>query len=138
MTAQIVNCCRNKSVMCRLRSIGGLVLIDNELCVQLLKDEIETKGKIRLTVHGDSMLPLLKDGHIITIEKCNQYNIGDIVAYCTIIENKLNIIVHRVIFARTTHILAKGDNNSFIDPLKIQLSNILGKFDVRGLNAEIK
>ena len=38
----------------------------------------------------------------------------------------MNIIVHRVIFVRQTYVLAKGDNNNFIDPLKIKYYNILG------------
>ena len=97
--------------------------MDYELCIRLLKEEIETKGQIQLVVHGDSMLPTIKSGDRITVVKTNNYKVNDIIVYYTIIQNKISIIAHRVIFVRQTYILAKGDNNSFIDPLKIPLNN---------------
>ena len=102
-------------------------MFDNDLCIDLLKEEIEKKGWIQLKIHGDSMLPTMKDGDMITVELCGQYKIGDIVAYYTVVDNKVKIIVHRVVFVRKTYVLAKGDNNNFIDPLKIYLNTVIGK-----------
>ena len=102
-------------------------MIDNDLCINLLKEELDKKGWIQLTVHGDSMLPTIKDSDMVTVERCEQYKIGDIVAYYTIIDNNIKIVVHRVVFARKTYVLAKGDNNDFIDPLKISLNTVIGK-----------
>ena len=101
--------------------------MDNELCIRLLNVEIEAKGQIQLVVHGDSMLPSLKDGDTIKVEKCNEYKISDVVAYFVVIEGKLKIIVHRVIFARKNYVLTKGDNNDFVDPIKVVYDMILGK-----------
>ncbi|MBE6694350.1 MAG: signal peptidase I [Ruminococcaceae bacterium] len=109
------------------------MLIDNEQCINLLKEELNKKGELQLTVHGDSMLPNLNNGDVVKVQSCNEYNIGDIIAYYTISENNVNIIVHRVIFVREKYVLAKGDNNSFIDPIKIDLNSILGKAEkIRG------
>ena len=103
------------------------MVIENELCIDLLKEELDKKGELQLIVHGDSMLPTLKDGNVIKIEKCNEYRIGDIVVFYTIVENQLKIIVHRVIFVRKTYVLTKGDNNDFVDPIKVMNTMILGK-----------
>lgn len=101
--------------------------MDNELCIRVLKEEIERKGQIQITVRGDSMLPIIKDGEVVTVVRSNQHNIGDVIAYYTIIEAKVNIIVHRVIFVRKKYVLAKGDNNDFIDPLRVSIKQIIGK-----------
>lgn len=101
--------------------------MNDELYFTLLKDEIAAKGHIRLTVTGDSMLPTIKGGTQITVVKTEKYNINDIIVYCSVFRNKTHLIAHRVIFIRQTYILAKGDNNNFVDPLKIPLDRIIGK-----------
>ena len=78
-------------------------------------------------MHGDSMLPTLKDAETVRVVNCDEYKIGDIVAFYTIIEKQLKIVVHRVILARKTYVLTKGDNNNFIDPIKVVYDMILGK-----------
>ena len=95
--------------------------------INLLKEEVENNGKLNLTIHGNSMLPLIKCGDILTVIKCHQYKIGDIVAYHSNEIKDYNIIVHRVIFVRKTYVLTKGDNNDFIDPIKVKIENIIGK-----------
>lgn len=98
---------------------------DSGLCVNCIREEIDKKGEIQLQVHGNSMLPTLCDEVYITIEKCNTYKIkiGDVVAYLLSF-NK--IIVHRVIQVRKNYVLTKGDNNKFIDPLKVTYDKIMG------------
>lgn len=103
------------------------MLIDNKQCINMLKDELNKKRELRLTVHGDSMLPTLKDGEMVKIEERDEYKIGDIIAFYTIIEKQLKIVVHRVILVRKTYVLTKGDNNNFIDPIKVVYDIILGK-----------
>ena len=102
------------------------MVIENENCVDMLKEELNNSRKLQLTVYGDSMQPTLQDGQRIMIEKCDRYKIGDVVAYYMIVDNKLKIVVHRVVFARKTYVLTKGDNNSFIDPIRIPIENIIG------------
>ena len=100
--------------------------MDNELCIRLLKEEIDTNGQIQLVVHGDSMLPTLKNKDKVVLEKKEQIDVGDIVGYYIETDDKIKIVVHRAIFVRKTYILTKGDNNDFIDPIRVVKPSILG------------
>lgn len=101
-------------------------MFDNELYIRLLNEEIEQKGVVQLTVHGNSMFPILKDGDLVTIEKGHQYNLGDVVAYFMVVDDKLKIIVHRIVLKRRDYLLTKGDNNNFIDNIKVKNTMVLG------------
>lgn len=48
-----------------------------------LKEEIETKGSGKMKGFGNSMLPILKSGSLLTFEKRETYTIGDIV-FCKV------------------------------------------------------
>lgn len=44
-----------------------------------LKKELEVQGTGKMKAFGNSMLPILKSGSLLTFEKKNEYEIGDIV-----------------------------------------------------------
>ena len=48
-----------------------------------LKGELETAGTGKLKAFGNSMLPLLKSGSLLTFEKAPDYETGDIV-FCKV------------------------------------------------------
>lgn len=48
-----------------------------------LKTELETVGNGKMKAFGDSMLPILKNGSLLTFEKSDDYQIGDIV-FCKV------------------------------------------------------
>lgn len=48
-----------------------------------LKAELERSGSGKMKAFGSSMLPLLKSGSLLTFEKADQYEVGDIV-YCKV------------------------------------------------------
>lgn len=48
-----------------------------------LKEELETIGTGSMKCFGNSMLPILKSGSVLTFEKQEQYKIGDIV-FCKV------------------------------------------------------
>ncbi|MFD1602506.1 S24 family peptidase [Flavobacterium artemisiae] len=48
-----------------------------------LKAELETVGNGKMKAFGDSMLPILKNGSLLTFEKSENYKIGDIV-FCKV------------------------------------------------------
>lgn len=102
------------------------MLIDNEQCINLLKEELNKKGELQLTVHGDSMLPNLKNGDVVKVQSCNEYKIGDVVAYFIKVDNKLKIVIHRIVLKRKEYLLTKGDNNNFIDNIKVKNDLVLG------------
>ena len=115
------------SLIYKLENIKGWILLfNNELYIKLLNEEIEQKGVVKLTVHGNSMFPILKNGDLVTIEKGNQYNLGDVVAYFMVVDDKLKIIVHRIVLKRRDYLLTKGDNNNFIDNIKVKNTMVLG------------
>lgn len=101
-------------------------MIEKEFCIDLLKKTLEMKGQITLMVHGNSMLPTLLDNQAVIIQKTSNIKIGDIIAYYFFDASEVKIIIHRVVFVRRTYVFTKGDNNNFIDPIKISFNNILG------------
>jgi len=48
-----------------------------------LKTELETVGNGKMKAFGDSMRPILKSGSLLTFQKCENYQIGDIV-FCKV------------------------------------------------------
>lgn len=93
----------------------------------VLTDALKSHEGIWITVHGSSMLPTIKDGQRVFLVPASQYSIGDIIAYKVETPNGVqHIFVHRVIFVRKTYVLTKGDNNSYIDPIKIMYDTIIG------------
>ena len=48
-----------------------------------LKDELEQVEQGRMKVFGNSMLPIIKSGALLTFQRANQYEIGDIV-FCKV------------------------------------------------------
>ncbi len=48
-----------------------------------LKSELEAQGTGKMKAFGNSMLPILKSGSLLTFEKRDEYEIGDIV-FCKI------------------------------------------------------
>ncbi|MDJ1468368.1 S24 family peptidase [Cytophagaceae bacterium DM2B3-1] len=48
-----------------------------------LKVELETNGEGKMKAFGDSMLPILKSGSLLTFKRQSDYQIGDIV-FCKV------------------------------------------------------
>ena len=58
-----------------------------------LKEQLESSGTGKMKCFGNSMLPILKSGSLLTFEKREKYNIGDIV-FCKV--NGRYIDAHKV------------------------------------------
>ena len=58
-----------------------------------LKEDLENNGTGKMKCFGNSMLPILKSGSLITFEKKENYKIGDIV-FCKV--NGRYIDAHKV------------------------------------------
>lgn len=48
-----------------------------------LKKALEKEGRGKMTCFGQSMTPIIKSGETLTFEKCDEYEIGDIV-FCKV------------------------------------------------------
>lgn len=82
-----------------------------------------------IVTFGDSMLPEIQSGDIVTIKVVNtheQLKVGDIIFYKNPILYTGNLfVVHRLVWIAGDEFIAKGDNCSITDP-KMRVSNILG------------
>lgn len=77
-----------------------------------------------LKVLSGSMEPDILVGDIIIIEKCQSYEVNDIVTFN--VENQY-LVTHRIIEIQENNYVTKGDNNNTIDSEKVTLENIDGK-----------
>lgn len=91
----------------------------NQNAIVLL--QIKTKKKIRLTIDGDCMRPVINNTDLVEISVFEEYHIGDIVL--VLIQNRLRI--HRIISKDSKGHITKGDHSNLPD--KRIDSKILGK-----------
>ena len=104
--------------------------LENHNVFRIILEELNNGKETYFSVHGNSMYPTIKDGENVKIIKYQNIKIGDIIAYYLENNSECKIIVHRVIFLRTKYVLTKGDNNKYIDPLRVPYENILGKVEL--------
>ena len=78
---------------------------------------------------SDSMNPSINTGSITIVQKMNQYdyNIGDIISYYRQVNNKEEIITHRIIRIGGNVYITKGDANLGIDAPIVVPRLIIGK-----------
>lgn len=80
-----------------------------------------------LTNTSNSMNPTINAGSITIIKKFPSYDIGDIITYYALIDNKEIIITHRIIDLGGNVYITKGDANQAIDENVILPRSIIGK-----------
>lgn len=92
-----------------------------DLSAKLLQTVISLKGYVEITISGISMNPTLFEGDIVKIQKCENYQIGDILVY-----NYKNdgILIHRLVEHRERY-FCKGDNTFRLED--ITYDQIIGK-----------
>lgn len=78
---------------------------------------------------SDSMLPTINRGSLSFVERqhSTSYDVGDIITYYTNIDNKEEIITHRIYKIGGNVYLTKGDNNEAIDPDVVRPRLIIGQ-----------
>lgn len=92
--------------------------------MKLLKFFRKNQITYSITVNGDCMTPLIKNGDVVRIFPCDDYNVGDIVLCVDI--NKVRY-VHRIHQIVGDRYITKADNNLCVDGCPISKANILGK-----------
>ena len=80
---------------------------------ELFLDVLKSSGKVRTIVGGNSMLPTLWVGDLLTVEagRADEMSLGDIVV-CL---QAGRLCTHRVLGRRGQHLLTRGDSNLRID-----------------------
>lgn len=74
-----------------------------------------------------SMEPLIKKGSVIIVQKYQEYNIGEIIGYWAKINNKEEIVVHRIVDIGGNVYITKGDANQYLDREIVVPRLVIGK-----------
>lgn len=105
-----------------LRRAGG-ALVALVVCLAALA--LATGSVVLVTTHGVSMEPLFHTGDLAVVIPSAGYHVGEIVAYHSPL---LHIVVlHRIIAQHSGLFTIKGDNNHFLDPVRVPASAIVGR-----------
>jgi signal peptidase I len=96
----------------------------------LLKYRLEHNlvKSINIVIASNSMSPFLRRGDTVFIVSCNNYEVGDVIAY---MHWEKSITVHRIIRITNNLIYTKGDNNLEEDNYYLTENNIIGKVKVK-------
>lgn len=92
--------------------------------MRLLDYYKKMKIKFDITVHGNCMEPVIKNGDIVTIVPSDNYKVGDIVL-C--VDSRRVIYIHRLYKIEDRGYITKADNNLCVDSEIIKKNNIYGK-----------
>jgi signal peptidase I len=77
------------------------------------------------TVTGSSMEPELHQGDLVMLRSASAYRVGDVVGYHDPNVNRL--VLHRIIAEDEAGFTLQGDNNDFLDPVRPQSTEIVGR-----------
>lgn len=82
-----------------------------------------------LSTRGVSMQPLFSGGDLAITAKTDQYRIGDIVAYR--VPGDDAVVLHRIRSIEGDRYVFKGDNNSWLDPIRPRQEDLVGRLLAR-------
>jgi signal peptidase I len=83
-------------------------------------------GQTSYTVtDGVSMLPALQAGDLAVVRVKSSYRVGDAVLYRT--ANPGERVLHRIVAIRAGRYFLKGDSNTFVDPVPVAQSALVGQ-----------
>lgn len=98
--------------------------IPNNTFTQLMSDVLSAGKLFRFRAGGWSMYPFIQNGDILTIEPLiGDIQIGDIVS---IHNEKIKLVIHRVVLKTNDGFIIKGDNITDVDGVFV-LSDIFGR-----------
>jgi hypothetical protein len=93
-------------------------------CCELVSEVARSAGEVRLKLTGTSMLPAMRPGDEVTVQRCLLADLqpGQIVLYRT----NGSLVAHRVVRAFADHLLTRGDSVPRYD-LPVEASAIVGR-----------
>ncbi len=96
--------------------------MDYEKYLKIVGVRAKNGSPFRIRVRGTSMMPILNDGDIVTIQKSDIYSAGDILLYP--FENE-GLLLHRLLKINGSRYYCKGDNTFRIE--EVMSNGIFGK-----------
>ena len=90
--------------------------------IKILLMQLNSVGQASLTVSGNSMIPVLNNGDVVTLRQESHYIVGDILIY-PYKDGKL--LIHRLLRIDNDRYYCKGDNSLRLED--IDASEIIGK-----------
>ena len=93
------------------------------MCCELIHDVGRNSGEVRLKVTGASMLPAIRPGDVIRVQRCDLAELrpGQVVLFHR--DGKLT--AHRIQKVFTDHLIARGDSVKIADP-PVKADEIVG------------
>lgn len=83
-------------------------------------------GALGLVVtNGNSMDPAYTSGDLVLVRPAERYDIGDVVAYRN--SDLQQVVLHRVVDVDGGRLVTKGDNNTWVDSVQPEPSEIEGR-----------
>ena len=90
--------------------------------IKILLMQLNSVGQASLTVSGNSMIPVLNNGDVVTLRQESQYIVGDILIY---LYKDRKLLIHRLLWIYNDRYYCKGDNSLRLED--IDASKIIGK-----------
>lgn len=78
-----------------------------------------------VTTNGISMQPRISAGDLVIVGPASSYDVGDSAAYYSPMLD--TVVLHRIVAVDGDHYVFQGDNNSWLDPEKPMVDDIVGK-----------
>jgi signal peptidase I len=78
-----------------------------------------------ITTSGISMAPRFSTGDLAIVRSADNYRVGDITAYRS--ELLKTVVLHRIVAVEGDRYVLQGDNNSWLDPEKPTIDDLVGK-----------
>ena len=78
-----------------------------------------------VTTHGISMQPRISAGDLVVVGPASSYGVGDSVAYRS--AQLETVVLHRIVAIEGDRFVFQGDNNSWLDPDKPTVGDLVGK-----------
>jgi signal peptidase I len=78
-----------------------------------------------VTTAGNSMAPRISTGDLVIARPASSYGVGDSTAYYS--AQLKTVVLHRIVAVEGDRFVFQGDNNSWLDPEKPTLDELVGK-----------
>jgi signal peptidase I len=105
-----------------LRTIGAALVTGAALVVIVA---LATDRVTLVTTYGQSMAPRFNSGDLAVIVPDPTYHVGQIVGYQSPLLHV--VVLHRIVAVHDGRFTFQGDNNSFLDPLRLPASAVKGR-----------